>query len=69
MTSEDCEVYIPGVYEQIVQVKNLTTVEKSHYAIIQNPVGEDGRPQWGKRKLVACVVLSCLFSVVVVVVT
>jgi major vault protein len=67
VTSSDAETYIPDVYEevhmiirtsshnlllQIVCVIKITTLTNRQYAVIVNPIGQDGRPQLGKRKLI-----------------
>lgn len=52
VTSEKCEVYIPGVYEQIVNVVPLCSVTKTQYAVISNPVQENGKLGYGLKKLI-----------------
>ncbi len=49
---EDTESHITGVYEEVVGVVDITTLTSRHYCIILDPVGEDGKPQLGQRKLV-----------------
>ncbi|XP_013772610.1 major vault protein-like [Limulus polyphemus] len=48
----DTETYIPGVYEQVVGVVPITTLSNRQYCVILDPVGEDGKPQLGQKKLV-----------------
>lgn len=48
----DCETHIPGVYEEVVGVVNITTISNRQYCVILNPVDENGRPQLSKKKLV-----------------
>lgn len=48
----DSETYIPGVYEEVVGVVNITTLNSRQYCVILNPVDENGRPQLAKKKLV-----------------
>ncbi|XP_066297993.1 major vault protein-like isoform X4 [Branchiostoma lanceolatum] len=52
ITMEDTETHIPDVYEEVVGVINITTLSNREYAVIVDPVGEDGKPQLGQRKLV-----------------
>lgn len=49
---EDTETYIPGVYETVVGVVQITTLTNRQYCVILDPVGPDGKPQLGKKKLV-----------------
>ena len=48
----DTETYIPGVYEEVVGVVNITTLSNRQYCVVLNPVDEDGRPQLSKKKLI-----------------
>ena len=48
----DTETHIPGVYEEVVGVVNVITLNSRQYCVILDPVGEDGKPQLGKKKLV-----------------
>jgi major vault protein len=52
ITISDTETHIPGVYEEVVGVVNVTTLNSRQYAIILDPIGGDGKPQLGKKKLV-----------------
>ncbi|XP_035690268.1 major vault protein-like isoform X3 [Branchiostoma floridae] len=52
ITMQDTETHIPDVYEEVVGVINITTLSNREYAVIVDPVGEDGKPQLGQRKLV-----------------
>lgn len=52
ITINDTETHIPGVYEEVVGVVNVTTLNSRQYAIILDPIGPDGKPQLGKKKLV-----------------
>lgn len=40
------------LFLQIVCVIKITTLTNRQYAVIVNPIGQDGRPQLGKRKLI-----------------
>lgn len=48
----DAETHIPSVYEEVVGVVGITTLNNRQYAVIVNPVDEEGKPQLGRRKLV-----------------
>ena len=52
ITLADTETHIPGVYEEVVGVVNVTTLNSRQYAVILDPIGQDGKPQLGKKKLV-----------------
>ena len=52
ITLEDMESYIPDVYEEVVGPVDITTLSSRQYCVIVNPVGQDGKPQLGARKLV-----------------
>ena len=51
ITLKDTETHIPSVYEEVVGIINVTTLNSRQYAIILDPIGEDGKPQLGKKKL------------------
>lgn len=46
------DAHIPSVYEKVLGVVNITTLTPRHYCIILNPIGADGKPQYGQKKLV-----------------
>lgn len=48
----DTEAHIPGVYEEVVGVISITTLSSRQYCVILDPVGRDGKPQLGQKKLV-----------------
>lgn len=48
----DCETHIPGVYEEVVGVIDITTLSNRQYCVIVNPVDDNGKPQLGKKRLV-----------------
>jgi major vault protein len=52
ISSKDTETHIPDVYEQVVGVVNVTTLNSRQYAVILDPIGSDGKPQLGKKRLV-----------------
>lgn len=48
----DTDAHIPNVYEEVVGVINVTTLNSRQYAVICDPIGSEGKPQLGKKKLV-----------------
>lgn len=52
ITLKDTETHIPSVYEEVIGVVPITTLTNREYAIVVDPVGEDGKPQLGQKKLV-----------------
>ena len=52
VTAADCETFIPDVYERVVTSVQITTLTNRQYAVIVNPVGANGKPQLGAKKLV-----------------
>ncbi|XP_019850101.1 PREDICTED: major vault protein-like [Amphimedon queenslandica] len=49
---EDTEAHIPDVYEEVVGIVNITTLNNRQYCVILDPVGDDGKPQLGQKKLI-----------------
>eukprot|EP00128_Syssomonas_multiformis_P004078 Colp12_sorted_trinity150504_noHs@22725 len=52
ITMDMTEAHIPGVYEQVVTKVDITTLTNRQYAVILDPIGADGKPQLGQKKLV-----------------
>jgi len=52
VTSKDTDSHIPAVYEEVVALVDIITLTNRQYCFIANPVGSDGKPQLGKKKLV-----------------
>lgn len=52
ITFEDTETYIPNVSEEVVEQVQITTLNNRQYCVICDPVGADGKPQLGQKKLV-----------------
>ena len=52
ITLNDTETHIPNVYEEVVGVVNVTTLNSRQYTVLIDPIGSDGKPQMGKKKLV-----------------
>ncbi len=48
----DTETHIPGVYEEVVGVVQITTLNNRQYVVILDPVDEHSKPQLGRKKLV-----------------
>jgi len=69
ITYDDHEVHVPGVYEEVVQPIHCIVVNSRQYCIINNPVGEDGKPQLGRKKIIkghACFFLKVGESVLAI---
>ncbi|XP_016517168.1 major vault protein [Poecilia formosa] len=52
VTMADREAHIPSVAEEVVGVVNVTTLSSRQYCVILDPVGTDGKPQLGQKKVV-----------------
>uniref|UniRef100_UPI00358F7B16 major vault protein-like n=1 Tax=Myxine glutinosa TaxID=7769 RepID=UPI00358F7B16 len=52
ITMNDAESHIPDVSEEVQGVVDVTTLSLQQYCVLVNPVGADGKPQLGQRKLV-----------------
>nr|CAB3264092.1 major vault protein [Phallusia mammillata] len=52
ITMADTDSHIPDVHEEVKGIVNVTTLTSRQYCVVVNPVGEDGKNQLGKRKLV-----------------
>ncbi|KAL7378194.1 hypothetical protein ABVT39_010054 [Epinephelus coioides] len=52
VTMADREAHIPSVAEEVVGVVDVTTLSSRQYCVILDPVGPDGKPQLGQRKVV-----------------
>lgn len=52
VTKEDTETYIPDVYAEVTAVVPICILNDRQYCVIMNPVGPDGRPQLGQKKLI-----------------
>jgi len=48
----DTETHIPNVYEEVVGVVNITTLNNRQYCVILDPTDDKGKPQMGRKKLV-----------------
>lgn len=48
----DREAHIPSVAEEVVGVVDVTTLSSRQYCVILDPVGPDGKPQLGQRRVV-----------------
>lgn len=52
VTMADREAHIPSVAEEVVGVVNVTTLGSRQYCVILDPVGPDGKPQLGQKRVV-----------------
>ncbi|KAF7697990.1 hypothetical protein HF521_004500 [Silurus meridionalis] len=52
VTVADREAHIPSVAEEIVGVVDVTTLSSREYCVILDPVGPDGKPQLGQKRVV-----------------
>lgn len=46
------EAHIPSVAEEVVGGVNVTTLSRRQYCVILDPVGPDGKPQLGQKRVV-----------------
>jgi len=49
---QDAVTYIPDVYEEVVGTVAITVLNNRQYCVILDPLGENGKPQLGKKILV-----------------
>ena len=52
ITCADTDTYIPNVYEEVVNVVMVTTLNSRQYTVILDPVDSTGKSQMGKKRLV-----------------
>lgn len=52
VTVADREAHIPSVAEEVVGVVDVTTLNSRQYCVILEPVGADGKPQLGQKRVV-----------------
>ncbi|KAM9457874.1 major vault protein [Clarias gariepinus] len=52
VTVADREAHIPSVAEEVVGVVDVTTLSSREYCVILDPVGPDGKPQLGQKRVV-----------------
>ncbi|XP_043942230.1 major vault protein [Protopterus annectens] len=52
VTMKDTEAHIPNVYEEVVGIIDITTLNSRQYCVILDPVGPNGKPQLGQKKVV-----------------
>ncbi|CAF2987786.1 unnamed protein product [Rotaria sp. Silwood2] len=52
VTLNDTETHTLNVYEQLVAVVDVITLNSRQYCVILDPVADDGKPQLGKKKLI-----------------
>jgi len=51
ITSAHSDTHIPDVYEQIIGEVPKKTLTNRHYCVVLDPLGENGKPQLGKKEL------------------
>lgn len=51
VTLTDAEMYINDVYEEVVGQANIVTLNNRQFCVILDPVGGDGKQQFGRREL------------------
>ncbi|KAI3388827.1 hypothetical protein SNEBB_006543, partial [Seison nebaliae] len=51
ITAKETDVHIPDVYERVIKEVPITTLTNCQYVIIENPINDQGKNQWGKKKL------------------
>ncbi|CAF0982318.1 unnamed protein product [Rotaria sp. Silwood1] len=52
VTLNDTETHTLSVYEQLVAIVDVITLNSRQYCVILDPVAADGKPQLGKKKLI-----------------
>ncbi|XP_077475895.1 major vault protein isoform X2 [Stigmatopora argus] len=52
VTQAEREAHVPAVAEEVVGVVAVTTLGSRQYCVILDPVGADGKPQLGQKKVV-----------------
>lgn len=52
ITVNEMETFIPDVFEKVVGKVDITTLTNRQYCVIENPIGPNGKPQLGAKKLV-----------------
>ncbi|XP_070582519.1 major vault protein-like [Erythrolamprus reginae] len=48
----DTEAHIPDVYEEVLGIINITTLNSCQYCVVCDPLGVDGKPQLGQKKVI-----------------
>uniref|UniRef100_A0A8C0DMZ0 Major vault protein n=1 Tax=Balaenoptera musculus TaxID=9771 RepID=A0A8C0DMZ0_BALMU len=52
VTTQDTEAHVPDVYEEVMGVVSITTLDPHNYCVILDPVGPDGKNQLGQKRVV-----------------
>lgn len=64
MTLADREAHVPSVSEEVVGVVDVTTLTRRQYCVVLDPVGPDGKPQLGQKRVVkvgiTVIVTNCI---------
>ncbi len=62
VTVADREAHIPSVAEEVVGVVDVTTLNSRQYCVVLDPVGADGKPQLGQKRVVKVSESFCGFN-------
>jgi major vault protein len=52
VTRKDAEIHIPDVCEEEVAISEAIVLKPNNYLTVLDPVGEDGKPQMGQKKII-----------------
>ncbi|XP_077170653.1 major vault protein [Paroedura picta] len=52
VTMADTEAHIPDVYEEVLGVIDITTLNSCQYCVVCDPVDSSGKPQLGQKKVI-----------------
>ncbi|XP_048373179.1 major vault protein [Sphaerodactylus townsendi] len=52
VTMADSEAHIPDVYEEVVRIVDIITLNSCQYCVVCDPVDSSGKPQLGQKKVI-----------------
>ncbi|XP_060111431.1 major vault protein [Heteronotia binoei] len=52
VTMADTEAHIPDVYEEVLGIVDITTLNSCQYCVVCDPVDSNGKPQLGQKKVI-----------------
>ncbi|XP_054848676.1 major vault protein [Eublepharis macularius] len=52
ITMADTEAHIPDVYEEVLGIVDITTLNSCQYCVVCDPVDASGKPQLGQKKVI-----------------
>ena len=58
---QDAVSFIPDVFEEVKDTVAVTVLTDRQYCVILDPVGADGKNQFGRKKLVKVRVFTLLY--------